>query len=141
MTRHERSGFSMHWLAAAAGVAAGVYGAYVGLTWSRYGKPARPSAEETDPLLDHFMPRYDVVERHRVHVNASAATALDVAYNLDLFDLPAVRAIFKGRELLLGSTPADTPPGTRGGGGRGDQAVGVEPHVPFGAAGRVPRLR
>ena len=24
--------------------------------------------------------------------------------------MPAVRAIFKGRELLLGSTPADTPP-------------------------------
>jgi hypothetical protein len=104
---HSASG--RRWLATAAGVAAGVYGAYVGATWAGYGRPARPSPDEEDPLLDHFMPRYDVVERHRVRVDAPAATALEVASHLDLFDLPAVRAIFKGRELLLGSAPGERP--------------------------------
>jgi hypothetical protein len=100
----------LRWLAAAAGVAAGVYGAYVGITWSRYGNPTRPAPEEDDPLLDHFMPRYDVVERHRVPVNAPAAITLQVARDIDLFNLPAVRAIFKGRDLLMASAPAVRPP-------------------------------
>ena len=56
------------------------------------------------------MPRYDVVERHRVPVNAPAAVTLHVARDIDLFDLPAVRAIFKGREWLMGSAPAERPP-------------------------------
>jgi len=110
VTKLTRSASGSRWLAVAAGMAAGVYGAYVGVTWSRYGRPARPSPDDEDPLLDHFMPQYDVVERHRVHVDAPAGTTLDVASNLDLFDLPAVRAIFKGRELLLGSAPGERPP-------------------------------
>lgn len=110
MTKASRHESDLRWLAAAAGVAAGVYGAYVGVTWARFGKPARPSPDEDDPLLDHFMPRYDVVERHRVPVNAPAAVTLQVARDIDLFDLPAVRAIFKGREWLMSSAPAERPP-------------------------------
>ena len=110
MSKASRGEPNMRWLAVAAGVAAGVYGAYVGVTWSRYGNPARPAPEEDDPLLDHFMPRYDVVERHQVAVNAPAAVTLQVARDIDLFNLPAVRAIFKGREFLLGSAVADRPP-------------------------------
>jgi hypothetical protein len=109
MKKLTRSESGSRWLATAAGIAAGVYGAYVGVTWSRYGRPARPAPAEEDPLLDQFMPHYDVVERHRVRVDAPAATTLEVASNLDLFDLPAVRAIFKGRELLLGSAPGERP--------------------------------
>ena len=47
------------------------YAAYVGLTWVRYGH-AVPAAgtEESDPLLDRFMPRYEAAERHHVRVAA-----------------------------------------------------------------------
>ena len=51
---------SARWLAAGVGVTAAAYGAYVGTTWYRYGDAAPPSPEEQDPLLDRFMPSYDV---------------------------------------------------------------------------------
>ena len=59
---------SARWLAAGVGVTAAAYGAYVGITWLHYGDAAPPSPEEQDPLLDRFMPSYDVAERHHVRV-------------------------------------------------------------------------
>jgi hypothetical protein len=56
------------------------------------------------------MPRYDVVERHYVPVNAPAEVTLQAARDIDLFEVPAVRAIFKGRELLMASAPSERPP-------------------------------
>jgi hypothetical protein len=100
-------------VAGAAGVAAGVYATYVAVTWFRYGHPPRPSREEADPLLDQFMPAYDVVERHVIRVNASSAMTLEAARNLNLFQLPAIRLMLRGRELILGSTP-DTRPRPQG---------------------------
>ena len=47
---------SARWLAAGVGVTAPAYGAYVGMTWYRYGEAAPPSPEEQDPLLERFMP-------------------------------------------------------------------------------------
>ena len=58
-------------------------------------------------MLDRFMPAYDVVERHHVFVSAPAAVTLDVARRQDLSSSPIVRAVFKGRELILGGTPDD----------------------------------
>jgi hypothetical protein len=46
------------------------------------------------------MPVYDVVERHHIHVAAPAAVTLAVARDTNLFDVPVVRAVFKGRELI-----------------------------------------
>jgi hypothetical protein len=99
--------------AAAAGLAAGTYGAYAAATWLRYGHPAVPGDDERDALLDRFMPVYDVVERHAVHVDAPAEATLEAARNADLFSAPLVRAIFKGRELLLGAAAGERsrPPG------------------------------
>ena len=91
----------LRWSAAGVGMAMATYAAYVGATWSRYGSPARPKPGEDDELLDRFIPRYDVVERHRVRVAAPAAITLAAAKDLDLFEAPLVRAVFKGRELLL----------------------------------------
>jgi hypothetical protein len=51
------------------------------------------------------MPSYEVVERHHTRVGAPAEVTLDVAKTMDLFQLPLVRAIFRGRELILGATP------------------------------------
>ncbi len=96
---------SARWLAGGVGVAAAAYGAYVGLTWCRYGNPRPPSPEEQDPLLDRFMPSYDVVERHHVRIAAPAALTFAVAGEVDLQGSPLVRAIIKAREVLLGATP------------------------------------
>lgn len=100
-------------LAAGAGVAAGAYATSVGLAWHRYGRARHANADEVDPLLDRFMPFYDVVERHRIQIAAPAAIALAAAEEQDLFHLPLVRAIFRARELVLGATP-DSGPHLRG---------------------------
>jgi hypothetical protein len=88
-------------------VATAAYGAYAGLAWLRYGKPAGPTSGEADPLLDRFMPAYDVVERHSIEVGAPAATTLAVARDQDLGASPVVRGIFKLRELAMGSSPRE----------------------------------
>ena len=50
------------WLAAG-GAAAALFGVgYLARTWSRYGKT--PVEDDPDPLLDRFMPEYEVGERH-----------------------------------------------------------------------------
>jgi hypothetical protein len=99
----------LEWLAAGAAIAAGAYATYVGVTWARYGHPARPTGEEQDEWLDRFIPDYEVVERHHVRVSAPADVVLAVAQDQDVMASTAVRAIFKGRELVLGATPDDRP--------------------------------
>lgn len=94
---------------AVAGVCAAGYGAMVGWAWGRFGHPARPSTDEADPLLEWFMPVYDVAERHAIHVQAPAETALAAAKTVDLQQSRLVRAIFRAREMVLRSTPADRP--------------------------------
>jgi hypothetical protein len=62
-------------------------------------------AEQADPLLDRFMPAYEVVDRHAIDVHAPAAAALAAACQLELFRLPLVHAVFRLRELMLRATP------------------------------------
>jgi hypothetical protein len=100
---HIRS--AAQWLAVAAGLAAGAYAAYAGVAWWRYGRASPPTPEEGDPVLDRFMPAYEVVERHSIRIAAPAAVILAAARDFDLFHQPLVRVLFKGRELLLGATP------------------------------------
>jgi hypothetical protein len=63
-----------------------------------------PRTEEVDPLLDQFMPDYDVVERHHVQVAAPADITLAAAAETDLQRSLIVRSIFRARELILGAT-------------------------------------
>ncbi|HET6197045.1 MAG TPA: hypothetical protein VFE12_14885 [Acetobacteraceae bacterium] len=95
------------------GVCAAGYGALVGWAWTRYGRPAPPSAEEADAQLDRFLPAYDVAERHAIHVDAPAAVALAAAKATDMQQSRMVRTIFRAREVVLRSTPAERP-GPRG---------------------------
>jgi hypothetical protein len=53
------------------------------------------------------MPRYDVIERHQINVDAPAALTFAAAREQQLFDLPLVRVIFKTREVVLGAEPPD----------------------------------
>ena len=89
---------------AAVGAAALGVIAYAAPTWLRYGRVTPPPHAE--PLLDRFMPAYEIVERHEVRVAAPAAITFDAARRMDLYESPLVRAIFRGRELLM---RADAP--------------------------------
>jgi hypothetical protein len=90
---------------AAAGTAALLGAGYAATTWLRYGRPRRGA--RPDPLLDRFMPSYDIVEHHRVRVKAPAAVTFAAARQMDLLQSPLVRAIFRGRELLMRADPTD----------------------------------
>ena len=110
MSTKHRIQLGARWLAAGAGLAAGAYATYAGVTWLRYGhpRPAR-SPHERDDLLDRLMPAYDVVERHHIRVAAPAAVTFAAAREMNLLRSPLVRAIVKGRELILGAAPDDRP--------------------------------
>jgi hypothetical protein len=105
MVRKSRASRALKWTAGALGVVTGAYASYAGVTWLRYGHPAPASGDDVDPLLDQFMPVYDVAERHHIHVAAPAEITFATACEQDLMALPVVRAIFKAREVVLGSEP------------------------------------
>jgi hypothetical protein len=66
-------------------------------------------AAATPPaLLDRFIPQPDVRERFETTIRAPAALVMQVATGFDMQSLPAVRAIFRLREALLGAS-ADAP--------------------------------
>ena len=96
------------WATAAVGAAAVSYGTYAGVTWLRYGTKKRADHEETDVLLDLFMPGFEVVDRHHVRVAAPPEVTLAAATDIDLESCPVIRGIFKGRELILRSKPDKT---------------------------------
>jgi hypothetical protein len=103
----------MRWVAAGISLAAAAYATYVGVTWCRYGTRTAPRDEESDALLDGFIPAYEIAERHQIRVAAPAALTLAVAGELDLQASPIVRTIIRARELVLGATPGE-PPHARG---------------------------
>jgi len=108
MTTRSRAGATLRWLSLGAGAAVGAYAAYAAVTWWRYGHPPPSTTDDRDRLLDEFMPTYDVVERHHINVRAPASITFAAACEADLMGSPLVRAIFKAREVLLGSQPDRT---------------------------------
>jgi len=105
--RKARGGMGVISAGAAAAVLAGA--GYVGTTWLRYG---RTSAERgsSDPLLDRFMPTYEVREYHQTRVRAPAELTFSTARELDMQGSALIRAIFRGRELLMGADPGERKP-------------------------------
>ncbi len=90
-------------LAAGAGLAAGAYATYAAVTWMRYGKAIdTPAPDEADDLLDRFMPRYEVVERHQIHVAAPPEITLAAAKEMNVLASPIARGLFKARAWVLG---------------------------------------
>jgi hypothetical protein len=92
----------------AASAAAAAYTACAGLAWLRYGHASPSTGGNADPLLDRFMPTYDVAERHHVRVGAPADITFAAACEADLQQSSVARAIFRARELALGSEPDAT---------------------------------
>lgn len=107
-----RLGTLARWTAGALGMVTAAYGTYVAIAWLRYGH-ARPDDEAADPLLDRFIPHYDIVERHHIQVAAPAEITFAAARDVDLNRSAIVRSIFKTRELVLGAD-ADTAARPRG---------------------------
>ncbi|HEY7288556.1 MAG TPA: hypothetical protein VH583_01880 [Vicinamibacterales bacterium] len=94
-------------IAAGLGLGAGLYATYAATTWLRYGRVPAAGNEEADALLDEFMPVFEIVERHHVCVDAPAEVTLAAAREVDFSKSAVVRAIFKGRELAMGTDPDD----------------------------------
>jgi hypothetical protein len=99
-------------LTASAGLGAAAYTTYVAVTWFRYGRPKKPVGDQADLLLDRFMPVYEVVERHHLCVAAPADLTFAAACDVDLNQSAIIRAIFRGREWILGAEPG--PPSSVG---------------------------
>ena len=93
------------WVAMGVGAAIGAYATNAGIAWFRYGRPSCSAPESQDPLLDRFIPLYDVAERHHIRVSAPAAITLAAAGEADLLQSPITRAIFRAREVILGGEP------------------------------------
>ena len=100
---------SVRWCAIGAAAIAMMYAGYVGATWLRYGHTSDAPPDERDLTLDEFMPVYDIVERHHIRVHAPAEITLAAATDLNLMQSSIARALFKGRELILGSEPDTVP--------------------------------
>ena len=91
-----------------AGTAVLVGVAYAGTRWLRYGKTSREGPR--DPLLDRFMPAYEIREVHETRVHAPVGVTYAAAEALDFRESPLVKGIFKGRELLMGAAPQQRAP-------------------------------
>ena len=103
MKERRRTQTAIRCLAAIAGLAAASYASYVGITWLRHGHVTPSTGDEVDSLLDQFMPTYEVVERHQAQVAAPAEVTLTAASEMDIQRPIIVRALFKGRAMVLGS--------------------------------------
>lgn len=81
---------------------------FTGVAWlgySRLGADRNP-----DPALDRFMPVYEVAERHETLVSAPASIVFAAATTFSLEQSPLVRAIFRGREVLLRASSKNRVP-------------------------------
>jgi hypothetical protein len=101
---------AIRWTAVGGGLAAACYATYAGLTWYGYGRVRLTrKGEDADMLLEQFMPEYEAARRHHARVDAPAEITLAAAAETDLRQSAVVRWIFRGRELILGSQPEETP--------------------------------
>jgi hypothetical protein len=87
------------------GLAAGAYAGSVATAWLWYGRVRSAPGEAGDGLLDRFMPAYEIIERHQIHVAAPADVTFSAACDLDLQQSRPIVALFKIREAILGSAP------------------------------------
>ena len=86
--------------------------AYATTAWFRYGHPGKSA--RPDAMLDRLMPDCEVAESHEIEVDAPAEVTYAAACLLDLNRSRLVRAIFKGRELLMRSpSPTLSPKAIR----------------------------
>ena len=98
----------IRWLTVGGLLATCAYAALFLRGWSRYGHPTRAVGNEVDPLLDRFLPTYEVVERFSVRVDAPAEVALEAATGLDIRQSALIRTLFAARAWIMGAAPDET---------------------------------
>lgn len=81
---------------------------YIARNWLRYGRVDATLAP--DSLLDRFMPEYEIRDQHETRVAAPAEVTFRAALAVNIRDSPVVRAIFRGRELLMRGERSKVPP-------------------------------
>ena len=89
-------------LATGVGIAGASYATYAARTWLRYGRVKRSG----DAVLDRFMPEFEVQDLHEVDVSAPAQVTMATARQMRMDQSRIVRAIFRGRELIMRGTAA-----------------------------------
>lgn len=96
----------MGWtLGGAAGAALLGWLGYAAAAWTRYGRVHADGYH--DAILDDFMPTFEVRDRHEIRVAAPAEVTYAAAREMDLDHSGVVRAIFRGRELLMRATAGE----------------------------------
>jgi hypothetical protein len=96
------------WICTVLGAAAAAYAAAVAVTWTRYGRASQArDTEDADPLLDLFMPDYEVAECHQLPVAAPASITHAAATAIDLEGSRIVRGIIRVREIVLNAHPPE----------------------------------
>jgi len=99
--------FAGRLLVGGAVIAAASYATYAGITWYRYGRTKhKVKREESDSLLDLYMPEYEVADRHHMRVAAPAEITFAAACQMNMSQPAIVRAIFKTRQVALGCAAA-----------------------------------
>lgn len=104
-TQALRSG--VRWLATGLSVAVASYATYAGFRWYTYGNAKPPPDGDEDPLLDRFIPVYEVVERHQIQVAAPPDVAFAAAREMDVRRSGFTRALLRGREVIMRSRPQE----------------------------------
>lgn len=92
----------------AAGALALLGAGYVATNWYRYGTVSAKG--RADPLLDRFMPTYEVREYHEIRVAAPVDIAYDAVRAMDVNRSRLVRGIFRARQLAMGGDEAPSTP-------------------------------
>ena len=110
----------MRWTAGGLGLLAVGYATVAGTTWYRYGRVPSVSPDECDPLLDQFMPEYEVAEsesifafplggeveaEEQIPVLDSAAQLGPIEGSVAIFLLPDEAS--ENRPLILHIPPAE----------------------------------
>lgn len=72
---------------------------YVATNWYRYGTVSAKG--RADPLLDRFMPSYEVREYHEIQVAAPVEIAYEAVRAMDVNRSRLVRGIFRARQLVM----------------------------------------
>lgn len=76
---------------------------YALYAWNGYGSAQVDRL--ADAGLDHFMPVYEIAERHEVAIDAPWTNTYAAECLVDLQDSPVIRSIFRSREIILHASP------------------------------------
>jgi hypothetical protein len=93
----------------AAILAGAAYGGLVIYHRLKYGKVKPSAIDGKDSLLDRFIPEPEVVEHHKIAIDAPADIVMATAREMPVLDSPIIRGIFRMREIALGGGRDERP--------------------------------